>query len=46
MTYDDEFDAIIEDIISDHIEYNEDVDDLLHRKLDEYIACNHYRKNN
>ena len=40
MTYDDEFDAIIEDIISDHI------DDLLHRKLDEYIACNHYRKNN
>ena len=29
MLYEDEFESIIEDIISEHIEYNEDVDDIL-----------------
>jgi len=45
MSFDYEFDILVDDIINDHINYNEDVDDILHRKLDYYVSCNDYRKN-
>jgi hypothetical protein len=43
--YDDEFDMIVDDIMEEHNETKEEVGDITHRRLDEYVSCNCIGKN-
>ena len=45
MSYDYEFDCVVDDIVEEHVNTSEDVDDILRTKLDYYVSCNDYHKN-
>ena len=43
--YENDFDYIVDEIIEEHSNTSEDVDDIFRRKLDYYVSCNCCGKN-